>query len=77
MSSASSGASSAKYSVKRFVREFADELGMQRDLLKAERYDMLGLIGDVIRIETGEIPGEWKLKDGRLWVMPYEVLVIT
>ncbi len=38
---------------------------------------MLDLIGDVIRIETGEMPGEWKLKDGRLWVMPYEMLVIT
>lgn len=50
---------------------------MQRDLLKAERYNMLELIGDVIRIETGEMPGEWKLRDGRLWVMPYEVLVIT
>ena len=37
-------------------------------LRAARREGVLPLIVDVLRIEAGEIAGDWAVSDGRLWV---------
>lgn len=46
-----------------------DDAGMLSGLLELERRGTIALVRDVLRIESGEIAGDWAVSDGRLWVL--------